>query len=143
YLMVEKRDEGMAAYDLALELDRPPTRVSMYVHQQKGLVYAGTKELDRSVAEFKKAIAVQEDDFSWRNLGVSYAAQERWREAVDAFGHSLALNPEQPRVKAWLEDCKKRSGGAPPPKAAPEAKPEPKKPPGEGDASFELPSAGS
>src|SRR5581483_309391 len=108
----------------------------------------------RSVTEFKKALDLApEDDFLWRNLGVSYARQKKFQLAVDAFEKSLESNPDQPQVKAWIAEARRQGGLGPAPKKEKPEKPErpeekPEKPAAveggaRGDASFELPSAGS
>jgi len=145
---------GFEAYDKALELDQPPGRITVWVHQEKGLYYGEKNELDRSVTEFKKALDLApEDDFLWRNLGVSYARQKKFQLAVDAFEKSLESNPDQPQVKAWIAEARRQGGLGPAPKKEKPEKPErpeekPEKPAAveggaRGDASFELPSAGS
>jgi tetratricopeptide (TPR) repeat protein len=64
-------------------------------HVALGMEYYEQGELDKAVAEFEKALALDPDDAeAHRNLGTAYGEQGRWEEAAAAYEKAIELAPD-------------------------------------------------
>ena len=99
YIMLGKDEQAEQQFRRAIELE-PELAIA---HSNLGGVLAKQKRFRDAIDELE--LAVQYDPnlvLGWNNLGASYASVRDYRRAAEAWRKSLALSPNQPRVKAAL-----------------------------------------
>jgi Tfp pilus assembly protein PilF len=69
---------------------------SHVAHNNLGNVYRLEGDLDRSIDEYKQALAIREHAKTWSNLGAAYRLQRMYPEALDAYAKALAKDPGSP-----------------------------------------------
>jgi tetratricopeptide (TPR) repeat protein len=88
--------EAIEAFRSTLRLD--PIRASVYVRLKEA--YGRGRPGDRVVAELRRQVDRDGTDFvSWNLLGVLYAKQGRWADAVAALQRAVQIQPAD--VDAW------------------------------------------
>lgn len=82
--------EALEAFDRACQLD-PASPRALY---GRGITRFLVGQSDPAVADLRAALALEpRHAVGYFNLGVMLISQARWREAVEAFVHSLKLDP--------------------------------------------------
>ncbi len=65
------------------------------VHFQLGKIYAADRRSDRAIEEFEKVIRLAPHlARGFLNLAINYEAEERYTEAIEAYGQALNLEPD-------------------------------------------------
>lgn len=82
-------------------------------------------DVNTMIERLAKRLASSPDDVKgWRMLGWSYFHTDRYKEAADAFGKAVALDPSSVELKKMHEEAKRAAeGGAPMQAAAPVSSP--------------------
>jgi len=83
------------------------------------------KKFDDTIADYKKALAVQAtpDPATWVRLGQAYEDSGKWDDANEAFDKAINAPGVNPQVKAVAEAkkaeaAKRKAAGSKPPGAA-------------------------
>lgn len=75
------------------------------VHTNWGHYYYKINDYDQAIASFRKAVELRPDSFDYlNNLGLALCQAGRGDEARVIFQRSLAINTNQPKVKAFLRE---------------------------------------
>ena len=66
------------------------------IHLKKGVSFIKSKELEKAIDEFKKAIELNPSDgVSYYNLGICYLRLERFQEAVKPLETYVTFHPDK------------------------------------------------
>jgi len=102
-----KADEALAAYDkAAAELPAEPG-----VHFDRGAALAALSRFDEAGQEFLRATEARDPHLkaaAFYNLGNAFAKTEKYKEAIEAYKRTLALDPKDERAKWNLEIALKK-----------------------------------
>jgi len=97
-----KADEALPAYDKAVaELPNEPG-----AHFDRGTALAALSRFDEAGEEFLRATEAKDPALkasAFYNLGNAFAKKDKFKEAIEAYKRSLALNPKDERAKWNLE----------------------------------------
>lgn len=112
-LATQDLDRAMAELQRAVQLD--PQRPS--AHSNLGYAFQQAGKLDRAIAEYREALRLDAKLVSaWINLATALARDPvTRREARADLERARALSPDDPRVKANLEELDALEKGASPP----------------------------
>ncbi|CAN5435737.1 hypothetical protein BH09PLA1_BH09PLA1_03670 [soil metagenome] len=90
-LLLERRgrfQEALQSYEMAIKVGQSPE-----AHNNLANYYSGQSMLDRSIEEFKKALAIDPKFYeAWNNLANAYVETGRLDEALEAHAKGLATN---------------------------------------------------
>ncbi len=115
YYRQKRYDEALAQYEVAA--GEASDRTWLWRAAQKvGAVYAARKEWDAAIAEFRRAIAISEEQGARANvvagnyvqLGAQLAQAGRREEAAEAYRKALALDPANRDAQKRLDDLLKQ-----------------------------------
>jgi Ca-activated chloride channel family protein len=102
-----KADEALAAYDKAVaELPAEPG-----VHFDRGTALAALSRFDEAGEEFLRATEARDPALkaaAFYNLGNAFTKKEKYKEAIEAYKRTLALDPKDERAKWNLEIALKK-----------------------------------
>jgi len=74
------------------------------VYTDWGYYYFALGDYEKAVASYTKAVACSPDNFHYyNNLGLALHQAGKNHEVITAFRQSLAINPDQPLVRAYLK----------------------------------------
>ncbi|HEX3694468.1 MAG TPA: tetratricopeptide repeat protein [Polyangia bacterium] len=97
-----KAEDALAAYDkAAAKLAAEPG-----LHFDRGTALYALSRLDEATQEFLRATEAKDGSLkaaAFYNLGNAYAKSKKFKEAIEAYKRSLALNPRDNQAKANLE----------------------------------------
>lgn len=98
----DKKDYDSALVDFNRDIEKNPSFDRSYFHI--GLIYSVRNELERAIPFYEKAAAANKTNFAaLNNLGLCYLKLGNKTKAKGAFLKSLALNPDQERIKKIME----------------------------------------
>lgn len=84
-----RNDEGIAAYEQALKLQKSPK-----IYRDYGEKLRDSEKLDASVIAYKEAIKLEpKNDDAHYGLGLTYSQQEKYPEAIAAIRQAIAIKP--------------------------------------------------
>lgn len=102
-----KADEALAAYDkAAAELPLDPA-----VHFNRGTALAALSRFDEAGEEFLRATEAKETSLkaaAFYNLANAFFKKDKFKEAIEAYKRTLALDPRDERAKWNLEIALKK-----------------------------------
>lgn len=104
----EKRwAEGLRIARKLIEIDS----LDSFGYRAGGICARHVGELDFASECLRRAVMIDDRDVSaWATLGIVYQLQERWRDSVDAFRHSLNLDHDHVMSFNSLALTQKKSG---------------------------------
>lgn len=77
--------------------DRPESTRSLFVKAEEAV---GKKKFDQAATLLKQVVETDNADFqAWTALGTVYFAQEKVKEAEEAYQHAIAVKPGSPRAQ--------------------------------------------
>lgn len=104
-------ERALSELERAVHLE--PTRPAF--HSNFGFALQQSGQIDRAISEYREALRLDPNLVSaWINLGIALSRSPRSRaEARAAFDRARSLSPDDPRVKANLEELDAVQGRAP------------------------------
>jgi Ca-activated chloride channel family protein len=97
-----KAEEALAAYDkAATKLNADPG-----LHFDRGTALSALSRFDEAAQEFLRATEAKDGSLkagAFYNLGNTFARQKKFKEAIEAYRRTLALDPRDNRAKWNLE----------------------------------------
>jgi tetratricopeptide (TPR) repeat protein len=105
---LEKNQEALAAYNQAIRRD-PEFFEAL---NNRGEVYAKLGETDKAIADFQKAIGVDEAKsyVPWNNLGKLYYKQKDYSKALEAYSQAVNLKEDYLPALIGLGNVEKSQG---------------------------------
>ncbi len=93
--------------------DDESTSLLLQITNNLGIQYRKTGQMDKAIAEFRKALALYPDDEGlYYNIARAYFEKKEWEAAEAAIAQGIAINPEFHEGKQLLSYIKSRRSGA-------------------------------
>ena len=93
----KKYQEATREYETAVNLDPKNADANLLL----GLTLANTGDLDRATKYSTIAVQIKPSYAGYNNLGLIYANQSKYDEAIDAFKNAIKINPKS--YQAWYQ----------------------------------------
>ena len=92
--------------------DDESTSLLLQITNNLGIQYRKTGQMDKAIAEFRKAMALYPDDEGlYYNIARAYFEKKEWEAAAAAITQGIAINPDFNEGKLLLSYIKRQSSG--------------------------------
>ncbi|MGB9589271.1 MAG: tetratricopeptide repeat protein, partial [Candidatus Hydrothermia bacterium] len=98
YLTIGDTDSAVLSYFRGIVAQENRTQSDPYYWMKMGYWYGRTKETDKALAAFEKALSLNpEDAKAWNNIGVVYYNEGKYEKAIPYFKKAISLDPNDQR----------------------------------------------